>query len=471
MPLIYKSFLAALLLLAGVTAGAPAIAADVAPEAVTTAPVVAPSAPTAAAPTAAPTATPVAAPATERGVSLNRVVAVVNDGIVLESALDQQVQIVTERLRQAGKQMPPRDILRQQVLERLVLQEIQMQRAERAGIKVSDEQLNQALADVASRNNVKFSDLPAALEAQGIEYRAYREEVRREMVMGQLRQRDVYSRMYVSPREIEQCVAKAIAAPEDRLEYDVAHILVAMPAAASPQQIEERTARAQGVLERARRGEDFADLAVAYSDAGTALEGGKLGWRKVSQLPSVVAEIVPGMKPGDVSEIIRTPSGLNIFKLVDTRSTQPAALVSQVHARHILMQTNAIEDDETVRQKLARIRERVLKGEDFAAIASVSSVDPGSATRGGDLGWTSPGAFVPEFDKQLDALDVNEISEPFKTSFGWHIVQLLGRRTYDASEDTMRNKCVQQLRESRADEETEIWLRRLRDEAYVEYRM
>ena len=469
--MIYKSFLAVLLLAAGVSAGAQSEA----PEPVSVIP------PPAAAPGAMPTiGTPGTStsqgpgpttPPAQRGVSLNRVVAVVNDGIVLQSSLDQQVQVVTQRLQQANQQMPPADLLRQQVLERLILQEIQMQRAERAGIKVSDEQLNQALTDVAARNNVKFSDLPAALEAQGIEYRAYREEVRREMVMGQLRQRDVYSRMYVSPREIEQCVAKAIAAPEDRLEYDVAHILVAIPAAASPQQIEERTARAQGVLERARRGEDFADLAVAYSDAGTALEGGKLGWRKVSQLPSVVAEIVPGMKPGDVSEIIRTPSGLNIFKLVETRSTQPAALVSQVHARHILMQTNAIEDDDTVRQKLERIRERILKGEDFAAIASVSSADPGSATRGGDLGWTGPGSFVPEFEKQLDALEVNQVSEPFKTSFGWHIVQLLGRRTYDASEDTTRNKCVQQLRESRADEETEIWLRRLRDEAYVEYRM
>ena len=470
--MIYKSFLAGLLLLAGVTAGAQSAA----PEAALDAPLPvgtpgalpSPGAPGTAAP--GPAAGP-AAPAAPRGVSLNRVVAVVNDGIVLQSALDQQVQLVTERLQQAGQQMPPRDILRQQVLERLVLQEIQMQRADSAGIKVSDEQLNQALTDVASRNNVKFSDLPAALEAQGLDYRIYREEIRRELILGQLRQRDVYSRIYVSPREVDQCVAKALAAPEDRLEYDVAHILVAIPASATPQQIEERTARAQGVYERAKRGEDFADLAVSYSDAGTALDGGKLGWRKISQLPSVVAEVVPSLKPGEVSEIIRTPSGLNIFKLVDTRGTQAAALVSQVHTRHILMQTNAVEDDETVRQKLGKIRDRILKGEDFAAIASVSSIDPGSATRGGDLGWTNPGTFVPEYEKQLDELDVNEISEPFKTQFGWHIVQLLGRRTYDASEDTMRNKCVQQMRESRADEETELWLRRLRDEAYVEYRM
>ena len=409
-------------------------------------------------------------PGATRGVSLNRVVAIVGDGVVLQSTLDQQVQMVTNRLKQAGQQLPPAELLRQQVLERLILQEIQAQRADRAGIKVSDEQLNQALTDVAARNNVKFADLPAALEAQGMDYRTYREEVRRELVLGQLRQRDVYSRIYVSPHEIDLCVQKTLAAPEDRVEFQFSHILIAVPATATPAQVEERTARAQGVLERARRGEDFSDLAIAYSDAGTALDGGSLGWRKPNELPSVLAEIAPVMKPGDVSEIIRTPSGLNIFKLVETRSTAPAALVSQVHTRHILMQTNAIEDDETVRQKLERIRERILKGEEFAAIAAVSSADPGSATRGGDLGWTGPGAFVPIFEQEVDKLQVDQISPPFKSQFGWHIVQLLGRRTYDASEDTVRMKCVGQLREARADEEVELWLRRIRDETYVEYR-
>jgi peptidyl-prolyl cis-trans isomerase SurA len=452
MPLILKRFFALALLLAGAAGHAQ-----------TTPP--AGDATAAQAPAA-----PVAPPPVARGVSLDRVVAVVNDGIVLQSSLDQQMQLVSMRLQQAGQQQPPRDILRQQVLERLVLQEIQVQRATRAGIKISDEALNQSLTELAQRNNVKFSDLPAALEQQGIDYRAYREEIRREMLLGQLRQRDVYSRIYISPRELDLCIAKAKSAPEDDREYEVAHILVSVPSSASPQQVEERTARAQGVYERARRGEDFGDLAVAYSDAGTALEGGKLGWRKANQLPSIIAEVIPTMKPGDVTEVIRTPSGFNIFKLVEARGAEQATLVQQVHARHILMQPTAVEDDETVRQKLTRIRERVLAGEDFAAIASVASADKGSAARGGDLGWAVPGTFVPEFARQLDALQVNEISQPFRTQFGWHIVQVLGRRTYDASDDVTRNKCVQQLRESRAEEETEIWLRRLRDEAYVEYR-
>ena len=405
------------------------------------------------------------------GVLIDRVAAVVNDGIVLVSDLDQQQQLISDRLQQAGQQLPPNKILRQQVLERLVMQEIQMQRAERLGIKISDEAVNQALTEVAARNGIQFSDLPAALEAQSVDYRKYREEVRREMTLNGLRQRDVYSRIYVSPREVEQCFAKRKASPGDDVEYDLQHILVSVPTSATPEQAEERVARAQGVYERARSGEDFAQLAISYSDAGTALEGGALGWRKGSQLPSFAADAIPRLKAGEVTEPIRTPSGLHIFRLVDSRGATGSTLISQVHARHILLETNAIEDDDTVRQKLTQFRDRILKGESFEAIASVNSADPGSAAQGGDLGWVGPGTFVPAFEQQLDMLAENEISQPFKTQFGWHIVQLLGRRTYDATDDVIRNRCVAQLRESKADEETEIWMRRLRDEAFVEYRL
>ena len=405
------------------------------------------------------------------GVLLDRVAAVVNDGVVLRSDVEQQLDMVSARLQKAGQQLPPRNVLRQQVLERLVLQELQMQRADRLGLKASDEMVNNALTDIANRNNIKFSDLPAALEAQGIDYRDYRDEIRRDMVLQGLRQRDVIARVYVSPREIDQCVAKRKASPGADNEYNLAHILVAIPGAADEKQIAERTSRAQAVYERAAKNEDFGQLAITYSDSGTALEGGALGWRKAGQLPSFVADIIPTMKAGDVTQPIRTPSGLHIFKVLEVRGGQTPALVSQVHARHILMKPTEVMDDETVRQKLSQIRERVLKGESFEAVASVTSEDPGSAAAGGDLGWAGPGSFVPEFEKQLDALNDNEISQPFRTQFGWHIVQLLGRRTYDASEDMTRNRCVSQLREARADEETEIWLRRLRDEAFVEYRM
>jgi peptidyl-prolyl cis-trans isomerase SurA len=405
------------------------------------------------------------------GVLLDRVAAVVNDGIVLRSDVETQLQIISQRIQQAGQQLPPRNVLRQQVLERLVLQELQMQRADRLGIRVPDEAVNQALAEIAQRNNVRFSDLPAALEAQGLDYRDYRDEVRREMTLQTLRQRDVLARVYVSPREVDQCIAKRKASPAADDEFNLAHILVAIPSTADEREIAERSSRAQAVYERAKQNEDFGQLAITYSDSGTALEGGALGWRKASQLPSFVAEIIPGMQAGDVTEPIRTPSGLHIFKVLEVRGGQAPALVSQVHARHILMKPNEVEDDDTVRQKLTQIRNRVLAGESFEAIASVTSEDPGSAAEGGDLGWAGPGAFVAEFEQQLDALDENEISQPFKSPFGWHIVQLLGRRTYDASGDLTRNRCVAQLREARADEETEIWLRRLRDEAFVEYHM
>ncbi len=405
------------------------------------------------------------------GVLLDRVAAVVNDGIVLRSDVEQQLDTISDRLQKSGQQLPPRNVLRQQVLERLVLQELQMQRAERLGLKVSDEMINNALTDVARRNNIKFSDLPAALESQGINYRDYRDEVRRDMVLQGLRQRDVIARVYVSPREVDQCIAKRKASPNVDNEYNLAHILIAIPSAATEKQIAERTSRAQAVYERASRNEDFGQLAITYSESGTALEGGALGWRKAGQLPSFVADIIPTLKAGEVTQPIRTPSGLHLFKVLEVRGGQTPALVSQVHARHILMKPTEVMDDETVRQKLSQIRERVLKGESFEAVASVTSEDPGSAASGGDLGWAGPGTFVPEFEKQLDAMSDNEISQPFRTQFGWHIIQLLGRRTYDASEDNTRNRCVSQLREARADEETEIWLRRLRDEAFVEYRM
>jgi len=414
------------------------------------------------------------APAAElstRGVPIDGIAAVVNDGIVLRSSLDQQVQTISTRLEQQGQPLPPRNILRQQVLERLVMQEVQMQRASRLGIQVSDEALNDALTDVAKRNGIQFSDLPAALESQGIDYARYRNDVRQEMTLNQLRQRDVYSRIYVSPREVEQCTAKRKGSLGDEKEYNLAHILVAVPATATPEQAEERTARAQGIYDRSSRGEDFSQLAITYSDAATALEGGALGWRTGSQLPSFAAEAIKALPAGGVTEPIRTPSGLHIFKVVDERSAASSALVSQVHARHILLQTNAVEDDDAVRQKLTQFRDRILRGEDFGAIASVNSDDQGSAANGGDLGWVGPGTFVPAFEQQLDALSENEISEPFKTQYGWHIVQLLGRRTYDATDDVLRNRCVAQLRESRAEEETEIWMRRLRDEAFVEYRL
>ena len=286
-----------------------------------------------------------------------------------------------------------------------------------------------------------------------------------------LRQRDVISRINVSPREIDQFIERQKKMPAASSEYDVSHILIAVPQAATPEQLEEATRKADEVYQKATSGEDFARLAVQYSNAQTALEGGRLGPRKGNELPTFLGEIVATMKAGDVTKPIRTPSGYHIVRLNDVKGGQPT-IINQVHARHILLKPNELQDAAIVQQKLESIRDRIVnKGENFAAVASVVSEDPGSAADGGDLGWTGPGTFVPEFEKQLAQLQPDEISQPFKTQYGWHILQLLGRRQYDNSEEVKKQQAFNIIRNSKVDEETELWLRRLRDEAYVEYRL
>ena len=415
--------------------------------------------------------TSVAASAAElstRGTLLDSVAAIVNEGVVATSELDDQVATISARLREQNTQLPPDEVLRKQVLERLVLQEIQLQRAERLGLKISDEQLNAALTDVATRNRMTLAQLPEALAAQGVDYAGYRENMRKEIALSSLRQRDVLARINVTPRELDQFIERQKRLPSESSEYNVSHILIAVPQDASQSQVDELEKRAKDIYERASGTEDFGRLAVAYSNSQTALEGGALGWRKGPELPTFLAEVIVTLKAGEVSQPMRTPSGFHLVKLNQLRSTAGNQVVEQTHARHILIRPNELEDDATVRLKLAGIRERILKGEDFAVFATSMSEDKESAVNGGDVGWNGPGTFVGEFDGALVGLGENEISEPFRTQFGWHIVQLLGRRTFDMTEETQRQRAFAQLRESKADEETELWLRRLRDEAFVE---
>ena len=404
------------------------------------------------------------------GELLDRIAAIVNEGLVLRSDLDGQMDAVTKRLQEQKIEMPPQSVLRQQVLDRLILQEIQMQRAKRVGLTISDEQLNSALQDIAQRNKIPFDQLPTALAAQGVDYKLYRESMRKELTLSTLRQRDVIAHINVTPRELDQYLGRQqTAAAND--EFNVSHILLSLPEAATPKQLEEIARKAQDLAARASKGEDFGQLAIANSNSQTALDGGQLGWRKGNQLPQFILELVVKMKPGDVSEPVRTPSGFHIVKLNDRRGGDTKVVINQIHLRHILMKPNELDDDETVRQKLNKLRDRILKGEDFAGIASTASEDPGSAPDGGDLGWAGPGTFVPEFDQGIAELKDKEISEPFKTRYGWHIVQLLGTRTYDSTDDVRRQRAFAAIRESKADEETELWLRRLRDEAFVETKM
>jgi peptidyl-prolyl cis-trans isomerase SurA len=404
------------------------------------------------------------------GELLDRIAAVVNDGLVLRSELDAQVAAVTKRLQEQKVALPPQNVLNQQVLDRLILQEIESQRAKRLGLTISDEQLNGALQEIAARNKIQFDQLPTTLQAQGIDYKQYRESMRKELTLSELRQRDVIAHIIVTPHELDQFLERQDSAAAND-QFNVSHILLSLPAAATPQQLEEISKKADDLAARAGKGEDFGQLAIANSNSQTALDGGQLGWRKGSQLPQFILDLVTKMKPGEVSAPIRTPSGFHIVKLNDRRSGEAQVIINQIHVRHILLKPNELDDDATIREKLAKIRQRILDGEDFAGIASTTSQDPGSAPDGGDLGWTGPGTFVPEFDKAIADLKPNEISQPFKTRYGWHIVQMLGTRTYDSTADVRRQRAFAQIRESKADEETELWLRRLRDEAFVETKM
>ncbi len=404
------------------------------------------------------------------GEMLDRIAAIVNDGLVLKTEMDSQLDAVGKRLVEQKVALPSQSVLRQQVLERLILQEIQMQRAKKIGLNISDEQLNATLQDVAVRNKIPFDQLPTTLEAQGIDYKQYRESMRRELTLNTLRERDVIARIIVTPREIDQFLARQDnAAAND--DFNVSHILLSLPSAATPQQLDEISKKATDLSNRASKGEDFGQLAIANSNGQTALDGGTLGWRKGNQLPQFILDLVTKMKPGDVSAPVRTPSGFHIVKLIERRGIEAKVIINQIHVRHILIKTNELDDDETVRQKLTRLRDRIMKGEDFAGIASTTSEDPGSAPDGGDLGWTGPGTFVPEFSKAIGDMKENEITEPFKTRYGWHIAQVLGTRSYDSTADVRRQRAFGAIRESKADEETELWLRRLRDDAFVEIKL
>jgi len=406
----------------------------------------------------------------DTGQKLDGIAAIVNDGVVLQSELENQTAMIVARLRAENTPLPPFDILQQQILESLVIKEIQLQRAERAGIRVPDEILNRAMSDIARRNGISLAELPELLEQDGMSYILYRSEMREQMIIERLRQRDVISRIGVNPRELQDYMAREEGAAYLNNRYKVSHILISVPAAASPEELEAATDEARDLYDQLQNGADFAQLAVAYSDAQTALAGGSMGWRDGNALPTLFAEFVPVMQKGEISLPVRTNSGIHIMKLDDVEGNEPV-MENQTHARHILMETNELMDDEIVQQKLTEIRASILEGDDFAAIAKAVSEDPGSAVEGGDLGWVGPGVFVPIFEETMNSLAIDEISEPVQSPFGWHIIQVLERRVHDTTEDVRKQRAMMAIRESKLAEETELWVRQIRDEAFVEYRI
>jgi peptidyl-prolyl cis-trans isomerase SurA len=411
------------------------------------------------------------------GELLDGVAAVVEDGVVLKSELADRVALVVRNMRaqneqqpaEQRRQLPPQSIIEQQVLDQLVLREIQLQRAKKAGIQISDDMLNQALSRVAENNGYTLEEFPTVLASQNVSYSQFREDSRQDLVIEQLQQRDVISRISISPRELEQCLAGRAATQTNSFDYNISHILISVPGNATPDQIEAARTKIDSIYSRLEGGEDFARLAVATSQAQTALDGGSLGWRKGSQLPTLFADVVTKMQPGEFSKPIQSGAGFQIVKLNEMRGAQRQT-VQQKHVRHILLKPNQILDSAAVKQKITGIRERILKGDDFATIAHAESEDPGSANDGGDLGWISPGELVPEFEKALDTLPLKTLSEPIQSRYGWHIAEVLERREHDVTDEVKRDECARAIRQSKAEEERELWLRRLRDQAYVDVR-
>ncbi len=403
-------------------------------------------------------------------VLIDRIVAVVEDDAVMESELEERVSMVTRRLSRTPNQLPPRELLKRQVLERVVLEHLQLQLATRRGIRIDDLSLNEAMQDIANRNRLSLEEFRDTLVKDGIDYVKFREQVRNELIIDRLRARVINSKVQVTDQEVNELIASQTGSLNKESEYWLRHILISVPEAASPDQVKAARELAQSVRKRALDGEDFAQLAISESDGRNALEGGDLGWRKADQLPSIFERIVVTLSKGELSEVIRSPSGFHIVKLEDQRGGT-GGVVNQTRARHILLRTSAIMTDEKARRQLGSLRARILNGENFAKLARANSDDTGSAIRGGELGWASPGDLVPEFEETMDSLEIGQISKPFQTPFGWHIVEVLERRRQGGTPDVMRTQARDIVRRRKIEEETELWLRRLRDESYVEYRL
>ncbi|MDX9739823.1 MAG: peptidylprolyl isomerase [Gammaproteobacteria bacterium] len=400
---------------------------------------------------------------------IDRVVAIVNDDVITRIELDEQMRTVKAQLRQQRIALPGDEVLRRQVLERMALEHIQLQIARQVNIVVDDDALNQAINGIAAQNGLSLTEFRSVLQDEGYDFTLFRENIRKEMTLVRLRQQNVDSRVNITDQEIENFLAIQRRQGRSNDEYRLGHILLALPDGATPEQITEVRARAETALQRLRAGDDFSEVAIAVSDGQQALDGGDLGWRRANEIPTLFADLVPQMRVGDTSELIRSSSGFHIIRLAEHRTAE-RHIIDQTRTRHILISADALTDDAQARRLTEELRERILAGADFAELAREHSDDRGSGARGGDLGWVEPGMMVPAFEQAMDALDPGEVSEPVQSEFGWHLVQVLERRSHDATEDFTRDMARESIFRRKAEEEFAEWLRRLREEAYVEFR-
>lgn len=418
------------------------------------------------------TVIPLAAPAasTDAADPIDRILIVVNDEIITAREVETRVSSIRARLTTQKVNLPPNDILRRQVMERMVAERLQQQAARQLGFTVSDERLDQAIQQIAKQNQKSPEDLRREYEKQPGGIRAFREELRGQLLVQQLVEREVNNRVFVSEVEVENFLA-ARSGRDGGIEYNISHILLGLPESASPEVIDRARQKAEGLLAELRQGADFGQLAVANSQGQNALEGGGLGWKQAGQLPDLFVSALRTLKPGTVSDVLRSPGGFHILRLNDQRGGGAALKVTQTRARHILIKTGELVTPREALRRIEQLRERILNGADFAETARANSEDVGSAANGGDLNWINPGQTVPDFEKVMNALKPGELSAPVKSPFGVHLIQVLERRERDVSQEREAATARNQIHSRKADERYEQWLRQLRDEAFVEYRL
>ncbi|MEW8499837.1 MAG: peptidylprolyl isomerase, partial [Candidatus Thiodiazotropha taylori] len=363
--------------------------------------------------------------------------------------------------------LPPMEIIQEQILERMIAKRLQLQAANRLGLSVDDATVTKAIANIAETNNITLLQLRETLEMDGISFPLFREQLREDILINRLKQKEVINRIVITEQDIKNFLAREIGSSRQRTAVRLLHILIATPEGASPQDVQAAKKRAMDIHQELLDGGDFSELAIRHSNGRQALEGGDLGWVETSRIPSLFTSVVDEMDAGSISNPIRNASGFHIVKLAEVKGGQKM-IINQTHARHILINTNEIVSDDEARQRLETLRARIIDGDGFETLARSHSDDKASAIKGGDLGWTSPGDLVPQFEEQMNAMAIDEISQPFKTQFGWHIVQPLERRQHDSTEEVLKNKARQEIQKQKSEEAIELWLRRLRDEAYVE---
>jgi len=415
----------------------------------------------------APAPEPPSGPRTSR--PLDRIVAVVNDEVITANELRSRSAIAEMQLRRQKIQPPPRDVLERQVLERMIVDRAQVQLARETGVRVDDTAVERTVQRIAQENKLTPDEFRAVLEREQIPYAKYREDIRREITLQRLREREVESRISVSDADVDQFLATSAARDGGDVEYLLSHILVSVPEQSSPEQVAARQQRAVAALQQVKTGGDFAQVAASFSDAQDALTGGNLGWRSAARLPTVFVEVVRGLEKGGVSNVLRSPAGFHIVKLVDVRDRNAPTIVEQTRVRHILIRVNETVSDADARIRIDRVKDRLDSGAKFEDMARVNSEDPSSA-KGGELGWVNPGDTVPEFERAMNALAPGATSMPVRTPFGWHLIKVEERRQQDVTKERQREQARAAIRQRKADEQFQEFVRQTRDRAYVEYK-